>query len=154
MLVKKCKLCKKQFEQSHGNQKFCSERCSEAFYSNYRESWKKDNPQIEEGYTKSGARAYNNIRQRCENPRNPQYTSYGGRGIRLVISREEFVKIYFSTDTCELCGKQLDDERRNSADGRTLDRIDQARSYEQGNLRLLCRACNTSLAYKRRKNRL
>ena len=151
--MKKCKCCKNSFKDKHGNAKFCSISCSETYYSAYRDNWKGDNPQVEESYTKSGARAFNNIRQRCENPRNPQFTSYGGRGIQLRITREEFTKIYFSTDQCEICGKQLNDEKRNGGDGRTLDRIDQARSYEKDNLRILCRACNTSLCYKRRKNK-
>jgi len=151
MANKKCKLCKRQFEEKHGNQKFCSDKCSNIFYDNYRENWKKDNPQIEESYTKSGSRAYNNIKQRCENERNPQFASYGGRGISLELTREEFTVIYFSSNDCELCGRTLNDENRSAANGRTLDRIDQSRSYEKNNLRILCRACNTSLSFKRRK---
>ncbi len=150
--MKKCKLCKNILAKNvHGNQKFCSPVCSKIYYENYRKNWKDNHPKIENDYTKSGQRAYNNIRQRCENRRNPQFSSYGGRGISLELTREEFTKIYFSSNDCELCGRTLNDENRSAANGRTLDRIDQARPYEDGNLRILCRACNTSLSFKRRK---
>ncbi len=150
----KCKKCKRSFDPNHGNQKFCSQLCSDTFYDDYREDWKKNHPQIEQDYTKGGSRAYNNIQQRCENPNHPSYSNYGGRGIQLRLSKEEFLAIYFGSDTCGLCGQTVNDENRNAKDGRTLDRIDQAKSYEPDNLRILCRSCNASLAYKRRKNRL
>ena len=151
---KKCKLCQNGFHAEHGNSKFCSQKCFDAFYDNYRKNWKRDHPKVESSYVKDGSRAYNNIKQRTGNPNNPQYANYGARGIYCELTREEFKVIYFSTDSCELCGKDLNDENRSGPDGRTLDRIDQARSYEKGNLRILCRACNTRLAFNRRKNKL
>lgn len=154
MKEKKCKLCKVEFRASHGNSKFCSAKCFDAFYENYRKNWKENHPKIEKDYVKDGSRAYNNIKQRTSNIKNPQYANYGARGITLELTREEFKEIYFSTNNCELCGKDLDDENRSGPNGRTLDRIDQGRSYEKGNLRILCRACNTRLAFNRRKNKL
>lgn len=150
---KKCKMCGAKFTPNHANTKFCSELCRSTYYQQYRKNWKEKHTGIEKDYTKGGDRAYNNIRQRCTNPNHPSYTNYGGRGITLEITREEFKEIYFGSDTCDLCGKQVDDKNRMNADGRTLDRIDQARPYEKGNLRILCRACNTRLAFNRRKNK-
>lgn len=151
----KCKKCNKTIpKNSHKNRKFCSQLCSDLYYEEYREDWKEDHPEIEENYTKSGNRCYNNIIQRCENPNHKSFTNYGGRGIQLRLTREEFAEIYFSSDTCEYCGTELNDENRNLKNGRTLDRVDQAKSYEKGNLRILCRSCNCSLAHKRRKNKL
>ena len=152
--MKNCKLCKTKFEPKHGNQKFCSDKCFHIFYGAYRKDWKAEHTEIETDYVRNGARAYNNIKARCTNPNHPQYHNYGARGLTLELTKEEFLAIYFSTDTCELCGCRLNDNNRNASDGRTLDRIDQSRGYEKGNLRLLCRSCNASLAYKRRKNRL
>lgn len=152
--VKKCKLCNKEFYASHGNKKFCSDKCFHSFYERYHQKWKKEHPKIEKDYVKSGDRAYNNIRQRCTNPRHRQYSNYGARGITLELTREEFKEIYFSTDNCENCGKKLDDENRMGSAGRSLDRLDQARSYEKDNLRILCRGCNTRFAYERRKYKL
>ena len=151
---KTCKLCKKEFEARHANKKFCSDSCFNKFYDNYRKNWKDSHPKIEKDYVKSGDRAYNNIKQRCENPKNKQYSNYGARGITCEITREEFKKIYFATDSCELCNKDLDDQNRSGPNGRTLDRLDQARPYEKDNLRILCRSCNCRLAFNRRKNRL
>ena len=155
MINLKCKRCNKTISNdSHGNRKFCSQQCSDIYYEKYREDWKVDHQEIESDYTKNGSRCYNNIQQRCENTNHPAYRNYGGRGIRLNLSREEFLEIYFSSDTCENCGTELNDQNRNLKNGRTLDRVDQAKSYEKGNLRLLCRSCNASLAYSRRKNPL
>jgi len=151
----KCKQCDKPIpKDTHGNRKFCSPKCSDIFYEKYRQNWKTEHEEIEQDYTKCGHRAYNNIKQRCENQNHVAYRNYGGRGIQLRLTREEFLAIYFGTDSCGLCGQAVNDENRNAKDGRTLDRIDQAKSYEPDNLRILCRSCNASLAYKRRKNKI
>ncbi|MHA2216922.1 MAG: hypothetical protein ACXACY_13340 [Candidatus Hodarchaeales archaeon] len=151
--MKVCKKCNSEFKPSHGNKKFCSEECAKVYYRNYRKDWKGEHGEIEQDYVLNGQRAYNNIRQRCENKTHCQFSNYGGRGIFLSLSRDEFIEIYMSKSNCELCGQELSDRNRNAANGRTLDRIDQARGYEKGNLRLLCRSCNASLSYNRRKNR-
>lgn len=119
----------------------------------YINAYRKMRPDIEESYTKGGHRAYNNIKQRCNNPNHPSYHNYGGRGIRCNLTIDEFLDIYFSTDACEMCGDKVDDEKRLSKKGRTLDRVDQAKSYEMGNLRILCRSCNCSLGFKRKKSK-
>lgn len=155
MINLKCKKCNKTIaNDSHGNRKFCSQQCSDIYYDEYRENWKTNHPEIEQDYTKNGSRCYNNIQQRCENTNHPAYRNYGGRGIRLNLSREEFLEIYFSSNNCGLCGQAVNDENRNAKDGRTLDRIDPSKSYEPDNLRILCRSCNCSNAYKRRKYKI
>jgi hypothetical protein len=150
---KNCKNCGAKFEVMHGNSKFCSDPCFQSFFKNYRHGWQKENPQVERNYTKSGKRAYLNIKQRCGNPRHSSFHQYGGRGIQLSLSFEEFQKIYFKTDVCENCGIQLDDKNRAGKQGRTLDRIDSNDHYRKGNLRILCRSCNVSFGFKRRKNK-
>lgn len=140
-----CKKC-----MAECTDEFCSDRCKNNYY---QKQYKQSNTKMEKDYVKSGARAYNNIKQRCSNPNHPMFDNYGRRGIFLTLTFEEFRDIYFGKDNCENCGTQLDDNNRNGKQGRTLDRIDQARGYEKGNLRILCRSCNSAYAIKRRKNR-
>jgi hypothetical protein len=149
--TRRCKQCAKELpEDKHGNTKFCGEQCFNAFYHNYHEAWNLSHPNIEKDYTKNGVRAYNNIKQRTGNPRHKDYANYGARNIKLEITLEEFLAIYFRTNTCENCGVALDHNNRNAKNGTTLDRIDQTLGYCKGNLRILCRSCNSSLSYRRR----
>ena len=144
-----CKQCNKEFESDRKNATFCSTECSDSFFKTYRKTWRDNNPAIETDYVNSGIRAYNNIHQRCTNTNHKSYNSYGGRGIKLELTKKEFVKIYFSSNTCAMCGQVLNDKNRSAGDGRTLDRIDVNSGYKQGNLRLLCRRCNASLSHKK-----
>ncbi len=85
--------------------------------------------------------AFQNIRQRCTNRNNKDFPEYGGRGIECAVSQEEFAKIYYRTNGCELCGTILNDKNRKKADGRTIDRIDHDGDYSMENLRVICRSC-------------
>ena len=72
-------------------------------------------------------RRWHNVRQRCENPNHAFYKDYGGRGITVA---EELKS---SRDFCEYL-----DSLPGWAPGMTLDRIDNDRGYEVGNLRWVC----------------
>lgn len=64
------------------------------------------------------------IMQRCYNSRNPNYPNYGGRGILVeeqLKNKQAFIEYCKSLDNCNL---KLQ-----------LDRIDNSRGYEIGNLR-------------------
>lgn len=79
------------------------------------------------------------IIQRCENPRNPSYPRYGGRGIQLCsVWRKSFET--FAADIGP----------RPSA-RHSVDRIDNARGYEPSNCRW---ATREEQANNSRKNRL
>ena len=73
--------------------------------------------------------------QRCENPRNSQWYNYGKRGIRVypdwVKDRRAFLSYIVSLDG-------WDDPILE------LDRIDNNRGYEPGNLRFISRRENTN----------
>lgn len=68
--------------------------------------------------------------QRCENPRNPGYADYGGRGITFEFDSP--------TAAAEWVMWELGLER-----DKELDRIDNDRGYAPGNLRWVSRSQNT-----------
>lgn len=69
--------------------------------------------------------AYQNAKARCEKPTHPSYPNYGARGINMLFDSFE---AFFS----ELGPRPSPDH--------TLDRIDNDRGYEPGNLRWTTRA--------------
>ena len=77
------------------------------------------------------------IRQRCTNPNNPNYKNYGGRGIRLCERWTTFANFI------EDVGPR--------PPGRTLDRSDNERGYEPGNVRWATKHVQTRNS---RRNRL
>ncbi len=119
--------------------------------NDYNEQWRQLHPECEMDYVKGGHRVYANIKQRCNNPKHFLYPHYGERGIHCEITKEEFLELYFRTDTCEICHRVLNDENRWSADGRTVDRADVNRSYQKDNIRIICRSCNAGRSRSKAK---
>ena len=66
-------------------------------------------------------RLYQRIKQRCENPNDSSYPNYGGRGIEVRFTSDEFV---------EYVRNVLQQDPR----GLTIDRIDSDGHYEPGNI--------------------
>ena len=62
------------------------------------------------------------IRNRCNNPKTPDYRYYGGRGIRVCGRWDRFVNF-------------IDDVGPHPGKGWTLDRIDNDGGYEPSNVR-------------------
>ena len=73
------------------------------------------------------------IRGRCEDPLNAHYASYGGRGVRVS---EEFLNPVAFIDYMRSIGDVQDAFTRKLE----IDRIDNERGYERGNLRWATRA--------------
>lgn len=70
---------------------------------------------------------WESIRQRCFNPKNPSYKNYGGRGITMCDEWvNSFDAFYAYIGDCP--------------EGKSLDRIDNDRGYEPGNVRWLDRS--------------
>lgn len=74
--------------------------------------------------------AWSNIIQRCTNPKNRHYANYGGRGITVCDEWRQSFKAFL-----EEVGEP------ESAD-LTIDRIDNERGYEPGNVRWVSRKVN------------
>jgi hypothetical protein len=66
--------------------------------------------------------AWNNMRRRCQDPENPNYRSYGARGISVC-------------DRWQIFENFLADMGERPARGLELDRIDNDGNYEPGNCR-------------------
>lgn len=73
---------------------------------------------------------WNNIRQRCTLPHHPSYKNYGARGIRLCDEWINDFKAFLSH-----VGPRPGPKH-------TIDRIDNDRGYEPGNVRWTTRAIN------------
>ncbi len=72
--------------------------------------------------------AWSNMRRRCEDPSNVAFANYGGRGIRVCDSWRESFDAFF-----ENVGPRPSSRH-------SLDRIDNERGYEPGNVRWATRA--------------
>ena len=72
-------------------------------------------------------KAHSNIKQKCSNPKDPQYKNYGGRGIQFqedwAAQRERFVRLVY---------EEIGPKPSPTA---SLDRIDNDGHYASGNLR-------------------
>ena len=77
---------------------------------------------------------YDDICRRCHNKKRSDYHRYGGRGIKVKISRADFIDWYTRT-----------------VKGRTdltVDRIDNDGHYELGNIQLITRSENSKKAFR------
>lgn len=82
--------------------------------------------------------AWINLRQRCRNPRNPDYNLYGGRGILVGESWD--------------CFKQFSEDMGPTyKPGLVLDRIHNDGNYERGNCRWTTRSIQN---HNRRKRKI
>ncbi len=150
-----CKKCGKEFENKYCNKQFCSNKCFREHNREYMKKYRKtyDRTNEHQNEINNGIRAFRDILQRCNNPKDRSFPAYGGRGIKVEITKEDFIAFYFSVNICSICGKKLSDEnRRTDANARTTDRIDGSQNYKRNNLRIVCRSCNSSIRkYKNNK---
>ncbi|WCS27247.1 hypothetical protein LOK46_10640 [Methylobacterium sp. NMS14P] len=74
------------------------------------------------GATTAEYEAWRKARQRCENPKNPRYASYGGRGIQVCERWRDFAAFFADMGSRPTPAHQL-------------DRKDNDKGYEPGNCR-------------------
>jgi len=109
-----------------------------AEYSRYIKKWNREHHVELLGYYKKYRSSlnghlrgiWNNMLNRCNNPKNKRYKNYGGRGIEVKFACFED---FFSYVTKEL---------KADSRGLTVDRIDNNGHYEPGNIRFVTRAEN------------
>ncbi len=81
---------------------------------------------------------YSGMKRRCNSPIERNYKNYGGRGIKLQFTVNEFVDYVVNV-------LQVDPR------GLTIDRIDNDGHYEPGNIRFITRAKNNGNKRRRVK---
>jgi len=74
---------------------------------------------------------WENIIQRCTNPKAPNYHNYGGRGIKLCDEWKSFINFY-------------EDMKEGYADELSIDRINNDGDYEKGNCRWATRKAQSN----------
>jgi predicted nucleic acid-binding Zn ribbon protein len=74
------------------------------------------------------------MKERCRNPKNNHYKSYGGRGIRVC---DEWSKDYIAFREWSLCNGYREEIRESGRNNLTLDRIDVNGNYEPSNCRYI-----------------
>ncbi len=72
-------------------------------------------------YGSSVYRTWNSLKQRCDNPKNKRYLSYGGRGITYDPRWKDFAPFY--------------EDMGERPEGTSLDRIDNNKGYSKENCR-------------------
>lgn len=124
-MTKRCGMCcirkpKSEFYKRGSNEIGLRSKCKQCFKGDSGERHKEERKTLS-GYLRL---TYNNIKHRCESPKNKQYKNYGGRGIQCRFTREEFIDYVLN--------KLSVDPR-----GLDIDRIDNSGNYEPGNIRFV-----------------
>jgi hypothetical protein len=139
-------------------QKFCSFACKEK----HRDKRRRQNPEYmrkardryNKRYSKkysiikvnSGHNVFWKINLRCNNPASTSYKWYGAKGIKNLLTKEEFLSIYWNSNKCAICSCDFNDDNRTCGQGRTIDRINSNEHYHVNNVRIVCRSCNSRLS--------
>lgn len=78
--------------------------------------WKAKNPTYREDYYRANPwmKAYKSAKQRCENPKINDYESYGGRGIRFLITADELKSLWARDKASKMSRPSID---RINSDG-------------------------------------
>lgn len=86
---------------------------------------------------------FDSMKQRCNNPKVPNYKYYGGRGIKVLFECSEFVDYV-------IFGLQVDPRELQ------IDRIDNDGHYEPGNIRFVTPKvnCQNRRPYKKKKSKI
>ena len=126
VIHKNCQLCGINFRLKNLNQEFCSLKCRFRFRDKKtgRISWKKEHRKLFPWIY-----IHQSIRQRCLTPSCTGYNSYGKKGIKPNITKNEVKELWFR-DKAYLMLKP------------SIDRIDPDGDYELSNCRFIERVEN------------
>lgn len=139
----KCKGCGRIFQQKRAGQYYCCKGCRlrSASKRYYHRNIDKCRNRFRVSKD-SGDTVYYNITRRCNNPNDTHFKYYGGKGVKCLLSKKQFLDFLNSSNVCELCRWDFGNNRQN-ADGKTVDRINVDGHYEISNIRLICKSCNS-----------
>lgn len=133
--------------RANGLQDYCKE-CSK----NLIREWMKNNPskakQIRQRAEKTpNVREYRR-RQRLKRPPGERYRQLikrgTRRGIEIAFTKDEFID-WFPKGVlfCHYCRRELGEYKNGDLWGLTIDRLDNNKPYELGNIAIACRRCNS-----------
>jgi len=88
-----------------------------------RYNFQKNQPFLKKAYT-----SWRGAKERCNNKNAHNYKYYGGKGVRLCISKKEWIKWYLL---------EMKEHGYRLRDALNVDRIDSSKNYEFGNIRLV-----------------
>ena len=138
MKTKRCSKCKRELPLSEfsknrtrkgGLRDQCRECCKE---------YRKKRHQTIEGYLQC---RFSGAVQRCNNPNDPGYKNYGGRGIEVRCTFQQFFHHITTT---------LGYNTWDKINGAVVDRIDTTGHYEISNLRIVTQGQNCMNSHKQR----
>ena len=152
-MIKICELCNKKYEVSSNSQRFCGNRKTKGTCAHkhrginqrknrkhYVEQHKEELREYHETYQKE----YNHKRPwlysfyhskaRCENPQDANYHRYGGRGIKFLMSINDFKKLWFKCKSYNL-------------EYPSIHRKDNNRNYEYSNCIFIERDMHAKITY-------
>lgn len=140
--MKNCSKCKKQkpfsafYEDKRNKSGFTCwcKKCLNINSKQYRQTHRKQIAKYDRKYRKTLVgylrHIFRSIKQRCNNPKQPVYKYYGGRGIKCLFkSSQEFVDYVMN-------------ELKIDPRGLQIDRINNNGHYEKGNIRFVTHSEN------------
>lgn len=124
----KCEICGNEFDKSkrrfQSKYNLCSNECKYVFLGNINRKHSMAHKTKLYGIWKS-------LRQRCENPNDPRYNRYGGRGIKVCDEWKEFAPFY----EWSMANGYKDEPLPSGRNKLSIDRINNDGNYEPNNCR-------------------
>jgi len=160
-----CKNCTVYFEPKRSNQLYCCRTClkksiANKYYNKNKEKckqrysvWRKNNldyvqikrKESSKKEIENGEATYSGIKTRCNNRNHKDYKYYGAKNIKCLLSKKQFLEIFWYSDQCIICNCLFNDtDRSKSKNARTIDRINSDGNYEINNVRIICKSCNSN----------
>lgn len=130
----RCKDCETQAKERR-------KEASRQYYHDHKQACKDAQKRYQQTLNGRLSRCFSSMKQRCNNPKNPDYKYFGGRGIKcLFISSDWFV--YYVKNI-------LGYTTPKSLEGLELGRIDNDGHYQPGNIRFVTHAENNQNTKRR-----
>ena len=129
-----CRKCKKIYQKNYQQTEKGKERQRKSS-TQYRQQHPEKIREYRQTLVGHLRRMLQRMKQRCESPKHDSYKYYGGRGIKLKFTSDEFVD-YVTNDMSIKDIKQIK--------GLQIDRINNNGHYERGNIRFVTAKANSN----------